>query len=74
MQYIPYVGITTNFIGSPLNASAAMVSTDLEVFRMYCHNVDKLTADDILCREDDNDTVAQLNIWMILYNTSVNVS
>ena len=59
MHYIPYVGIVTEFIGSPLNASAAMVSTDLEVCRMYCHYVDKMTADDIVCSEDDNDCTTE---------------
>ena len=59
MQYIPYVGIVTDFIGSPPNASASMLSTDLEVFRMYCLNVDKITADDILCREDDNESTTE---------------
>jgi hypothetical protein len=57
---IPYVGIVTVSIGSPLNASAAMVSTDLEVFCMYCYNnVDKITADKILCSEDDNDSTTE---------------
>ena len=59
MQYVPYVGIVTDFIGSPLNASAAMVATDLEVWRMYCHNVDKITADDIPCSEDGNDSATE---------------
>ena len=36
-----------------------MVLTDLEVFRMYCHNVDKITADDIVCSEDDNDSTTE---------------
>ena len=37
-----------------------MLSTDLEVFGMYCHNVDKITADDILYSEDDDVNVSKI--------------
>ena len=47
-----------------------MLSTDLEVFRMYCHNVDKIAADDILCSEDDDDSTTEHTDDIVLYNTS----
>jgi hypothetical protein len=36
-----------------------MLPTDLEVYRMYCYNEDKITADDVLCSEDDNDSATE---------------
>ena len=44
-----------------------MLSTDLEVFRMYCHNVGKINADDILCSEDDNDSTTKRTDDIIQY-------
>ena len=45
-----------------------MLSTDLEVFRMYCHNADKINADDITsCSEDDNDCTTKRTDDIIQY-------
>ena len=48
VQYVPYVGIVTD-----LFLDLGRMHKQL-CFQMYCHYVDKITADDILCSEDDN--------------------